>query len=245
MNYVICPIIHGVQLKEINDDFAKKFVDGIKSYLTDSEKNYFIPLAYNWSHTTNPRQLEMYHKVESGLRHQKLRKLKHTAGSDVTWTFRSKKGSGSFYDDFVFTLDSLLDSSKKSYAKSKIMLIGHSQGSQLAFNYIWDTNYHVQGLAFMGSPFTMNSGAFDDWGDIPKGLDGFWLNFYNRRDFISSKIQDCHPRESIAKTVEDYEVPLGWNPLNWTIAGSHTLYWKSDFVHQMIADRIRKLIKTK
>lgn len=251
MNYVLMPIAHGVELKNINSDYATPLIDGIRKNLTEQEKNYLIPLPYNYTASTNARQILMFMATDYGLGNQELRKLKHTIGSDVTWSFiLAKDGKECFYTDFVQGIKNLLNKGVTDYNAARIMCVGHSQGTQLFYSYFFDSDFEIDCFASLGSPISMNSGAWPDFGRVPKNLK-CWLNFYNDMDFVSSKLQGAHLSKEIADFVVDYKVPLGWNPIYHIpfmkmqlLAGllAHIMYWKSDYVAKILAEKVKELI---
>lgn len=248
--YVLLPTAHGVEFKQIQQDYAKPLIDRIKSYLTDEEKNYLIPAPYNYTIKTDPRQVQMFEAVDKGLGNEELRRLKHTVGGDVTWSFIiAKDGKECFYTDFVKDLSLVINGYRKQYPKIKVLCIGHSQGTQLFYSFFFDYPNIIDGFISMGSPISMNSGAYPDWGKVPNNL-GKWINLYHWMDFVSSRLQGCHPSKAIADFVVDYQVPRGWNPLYYLPfrmligAGllSHISYWKSNFVAKIISDEVKRLI---
>lgn len=242
-NYVLVPIVHGVQLKEIGDDFAAKFVSGIMSYMTDEDRGYVVPMPINWSKYTNERQMLMYRAVEHDLGRQFLRKLKHTVGSDVTWSARAKPGTRCFMDKFDEILGGAVKEGLGKYPNPKLCVIGHSQGTQDSLCWIFDYPGMVDAFISMGSPISMNSGAFEDWGQFPKNLKR-WVNFFHYWDFISSRLGGSHLSASIREKVEDVQAPSGFNPLGWTLAGAHSSYWGSGFVQKRIADILTGLVNS-
>jgi hypothetical protein len=252
MNYILFPILHGVEVRPVKSDYAGPLIEGVCKYLTEEERGYFIPLPYNYSVKTDPRQLQMFNAVEEGLGNRELRRLKNVVGSDVTWSFILAKNGGScFYTQVVEDLKNILTEAINKYPLSKIVCCGHSQGTQLLYSFFFDASINIEGFISMGSPISMNSGAYPDWGKKPPL--NWWMNFYNDMDFISSKMERVHPSKAIADLVKDFKVPLGWNPLYHlpqsifkiqAVAGllAHIMYWESDFVHQKIAGKISSLI---
>ena len=258
-NYVLLPIAHGVELKQIQADYAEPLIDLIRSYLSDDEKNYLVPLPYNYTLKTHDRQLEMFNSVEAGLGNKELRRLKHTVGSDVTWSFITAKDSGDcFYRDFSNDMTNLIGNARVKYNGPKILCLGHSQGTQLFYSFFFDYHKIIDCFISLGSPISMNSGAYPDFGKVPSNLSS-WINFYHDKDFISSRLQGVHPAKAVADFVVDYEVPKGWNPIYYipdNIMGfnsfilsslfnsfkAHTAYWKSKFVAKKIADKVKELM---
>lgn len=242
MKQIIFPVLHGVQTKVLSDHFADEFIEGVKSYLSEEEKEYLIPLPYNWTHTTQHRQMQIYNAVESNLWNQKLRKLKHTLLANVAWYNRTKSGTG-FFNTIHKELDELIEKKLQIYPDANIVIFGHSLGSQMAFNFCWETRIKkIDGIFLAGSPFAMYSGMFSDWGRVPANLSKFIVNFYNKMDFLSSRIQGVHPSKEIADFAKDYEVPLGWKPNYWLTLDSHGIYWKSKFVWKIVAEYLKDSI---
>lgn len=255
MNYVLLPIAHGVEVSKIPEDYARPLLERVTKLLTDDEKSYLIPLPYNYTIRTNECQNKIYQAVEQGLGNQELRRLKHTVGSDVTWSFIvAKNEAPCFYTDFVKDMTIFIDEAKSKYPDAKKLCVGHSQGTQLFYSFFFDYKEAVDGFISMGSPISMNSGAYPDFGKVPANLKS-WINLYNDMDFVSSRLQGFHPSKAISDFVIDYEVPLGWNPIFHLpksmfkiqlVAGllAHVMYWKSDFVAKIIAKKIQELMHT-
>jgi hypothetical protein len=251
MNYVIFPILHGVQDKAISNDYADNFISNIKENLSGIEKNYLVADPINWSKTSQYKQMEVFKQVEKGLWNQKLRQMKHTLGSDALWYARTRTKEG-FFNDIHRQIDqSIAEKLYRAGKGARICLFGHSLGSQIVYNHCFESGIDiaVDGIFLAGSPFTAYSGMFENWGNIPPNLKGFAVNFFNKFDFISSRIAKVHPSKEIADRFEDYEVPVGWlNPLNYLkIIGAlrnHTCYWESKFVAKIVAEYLKKLINS-
>lgn len=257
MNYVLWPIAHGVEFDVIQQDYAAPLIESVRANLSDEEKNYLVPLPYNYTLRTNQRQLQMFNAVEAGLGNQELRRLKHTVGSDVTWSFIiAKQDRPCFAQEFVQDVCAIISNGLNTYGKnSKILCAGHSQGSQNFYSFFFEYSGVIDCFVSLGSPISMNSGAWDDWGMVPPNLKS-WINFYHDLDFVSSRIQGVHPSKAIADFAVDYKIPNGLNPLFWfphfKIAGmdsrifaglkAHISYWKSQFVAKIIAEKVSQLI---
>lgn len=232
------------------------FIEKVRSHLTEQERDYLIPIPINYSKDMNKRQIEAFEATDRGLDNEKLRLLKHTVGGDVAWSLIQAKGDApSFFKSFNYDLATILADKKNIYKEAAIICVGHSQGSQLLYSFFFEYFGKIDGFISMGSPISLYSGAWPDWGRVPENL-GFWDNYYHTSDFISSRLE-THPSESIRNMVNDFEVPKGFNPLyhfpskidlfgfqmRWTklIAGlmAHTCYWTNDFVCATIAQRLK------
>jgi hypothetical protein len=216
--------------------YARPLIEGIRDYIPEERLHQFAFIPYDWESLVRDRQLSIYRAVEDGLHRKALRKLKHTMGSDVIWCGRAKNPSAKdFLVQMFNSIDGEIEELARGFPDFKVYAIGHSQGSQNLLEYCFDSRFKVSGLFTLGSIITARSGAYADWGHLPDGLE-FWHNFYNKWDFVSSRIQSVHPSKQIAEFVVDHEVPLGLNPMNYTLLGAHCMYWKSSFVHKAIAE---------
>ncbi len=256
MNFVILPIAHGVELKQIGKDYASPLIDKVNALLDAGERRCALWLPYNYTVSTNPRQLAMFEATDKGLGNETLRLLKHTVGSDVTWSFIvSKDGKECFYADFVKDLAAMIEEKRDGMENRKVLCIGHSQGTQLFYSFFFDYGKTVDGFISMGSPISMNSGAYVGGGKLAKNLRS-WDNVYHWMDFISSRMQGCPEpfSQEIAGFVKDHEVKAAWWKLLYKLpkgfckfmlaAGlkSHVSYWEEDFVAELIAAKIKELI---
>ena len=136
--------------------------------------------------------------------------------------------------DFIFDLTKLLmETATKARKGSKIVFIGHSLGSVVAFGASWDVKTDC--LITLGSPFLYFSIRFKDFGEMNPNLPQFH-NFWRSRDPVSTIIS----RSPKFRMVHDYEVK-SWNPLDQLMLRSHSLYWRSNFVHSKIAAILKTL----
>jgi hypothetical protein len=163
-------------------------------------------------------------------------------------------------DDSVRTLGgrSADDQDDSDYAP--LTVIGHSLGSVIASDYIWDHTrgaaepYHLsdyrlslKNLVQLGSPMALyalrnNPGAdkktLADSLDSPIQVDpdgGLWLNMYDRQDPVAFPLR---PIKSYADVgVIDCTVQSGNWLTSWNLA-SHNEYWNSPDVARFIAHKL-------
>lgn len=238
---IYCIVVHGVEDKEISDNFAVGFINGIQENLK-SDKVFFS--SYNWSHLVHDRQMQAFEAMSKGLGWEKFRKLKHTIGSDLLWYNRTKSSkSGDMFRKIHDGLDCKINDMIFAHGSPepfKIVLIGHSLGSQICLGHCFESVHkNIIGLISMGSPIGMYSGMFDDWGHLPdclKNIGTFWMNFWNKYDVVSSPLEN-HPSEEIGLFVEDRRVET-WNPLNCAMLRAHSVYWDHSGVHKAIAAKL-------
>jgi predicted alpha/beta hydrolase len=143
----------------------------VAGFLTEQERRAFLPLPFNWSSRTKERQLQGFAAVERGLPQNKLRRLKHTLGSDVVWYNRTRTDKSGFFATMRRDLDARLATALEFHAGSPFVIFGHSLGSQIACNCCLATALaSVSGAFFAGSPFGMYPGMYSDWGRLPPKL---------------------------------------------------------------------------
>lgn len=136
--------------------------------------------------------------------------------------------------DFIYDLTTLLSGKMdKTREGSKVVVTGHSLGSIVGYGITW--GIHTDCLITMGSPFLYFSIRYKDFGDMNPNLRQFH-NFWRSRDPVSTIIS----RSPKFKCVHDYEVK-SFNPRYWFMFQSHSIYWKSKFVHKKIASILRNL----
>lgn len=136
--------------------------------------------------------------------------------------------------DFIFDVNKLIMAEfATARPGTKIVVIGHSLGSAIAYNASWAV--HMDCLITMGAPHNYFSIRYKDFGEMNPDLPQFH-NFWRSRDPVSTIIS----RNPNFKMVHDYEVS-SFNPLNQFMLRSHSLYWQSDFVHSKIASILQSL----
>jgi pimeloyl-ACP methyl ester carboxylesterase len=141
-----------------------------------------------------------------------------------------------------------------------LTIIGHSLGSVIASDYVWDHtrsasqphllashNLALINFIAMGSPMAMyalRNNAYGGQESIRESLDspiqvdpdhGLWLNLYDRQDAIAFPLE---PIESYQEAgVIDCTVQAGTWLTNWNLA-SHVGYWQSVDAARLIAGKL-------
>ena len=143
---------------------------------------------------------------------------------------------------------------------SQLTLIGHSLGSVIASDYVWDHSrgaaepHHLPGydlslknVVLFGSPMALyalrnnpnaNKKALAESLDCPIRVDpdgGLWLNMYDRQDPIAFPLRPIHSYAEIG--VVDCAVQSGNWLTSWNIA-SHNEYWNSDDAARIIGQKL-------
>jgi hypothetical protein len=144
--------------------------------------------------------------------------------------------------------------------KTPLVIIGHSLGTVLLFDYIWQQQMKSEGSPFeraetlaglitLGSPLALWTLRYPDFGKpvqfpgkaLPDSMvkRAKWLNIYGQNDVIAYPLKSIN--ETWDKTVtEDKAIRVGgimrsWNPL------SHTGYWKNKTLHHLCGSFLASL----
>lgn len=240
MKTIIFVVSHGIETKLSTPNYCPDFIEGIEKELGPDVR--FIPHLFNWDVLVRDREDKTYEMVKH-LGHGLLRKLICSLGCDILWYSASQQivSFGSVFADIHQKLKGEIRDIVMLYPDAKIVLCGHSWGSQIVLDFCFmaepEIRQRIVGLVTMGSPILYKSGQYDDWGHPPTGLK-FWLNFFNPLDPVSTEISK---NENFKSAVEDVEVK-SWNPLVWlrvpfifSIVTAHTYYWKAGVVRKRIA----------
>lgn len=141
--------------------------------------------------------------------------------------------------------------------ETPLVLIGHSLGSVIMFNYIWDqqmaeassfiAGHSLAGFVTLGSPLALWTLRYPGFGrpirfpgqSLADTLSGHakWINIFDRDDIIAYPLKSINKafNETVA---EDIEINVGsmltsWNPL------SHDGYFDSASVHKEVAQLLK------
>lgn len=167
-------------------------------------------------------------------------KLVSSFGDPSTIYFNKKE-----YDYVMSKVkDQFINAQKYVGNKGHIVLIGHSLGSIIASNYLWDANKagikytNLKLMITTGSPlFVFISGKdVDDIKPIRKQSFRFkWINFYNSRDPLSSEYENFSPEYK--DLVEDVKIKGG------LYFFAHGKYKSSKKCYKRIAKEIQYLLE--
>ena len=143
-------------------------------------------------------------------------------------------------------------------AHEPLTFIGHSLGSVIASDYVWDQTHgqthHLEkhgfelvNMVLLGSPmalYSLRGNAGGGAESIRESLsapvqidpaDGWWLNLYDRQDPLACPLE---PIEAYQRAgVIDCAVSAGTWLTGWN-AGSHTGYWRSHRVASVIGYKL-------
>lgn len=276
-------VIHGIG--RASPEFADKsnpgkFTGGIARKLRsqvaellgeDGEASRLEIEAVYWAPVLQDLQDELWKRLEIGnlsnpfgLREFIFHSLADSIGYQITPSDRE------IYDQvhqrIANTLKALAESAGP---KAPLCIIGHSLGSAIASNYIWDLqNEHThievgntpleQGetlalfytlgsqIAFwrlrhanFGTPVTIPSPKLSK--HYPN-LVGEWINFYDKNDVLGFPIKATNDKYKLA-VKEDREVNAGPPITSWTPL-SHNGYWTDNEVTKPIAETLAGMLRS-
>lgn len=143
-----------------------------------------------------------------------------------------------------------------------LVVIAHSLGSVISFDYLWHHQRHGEDTAFscgdtlagfitLGSPLALWASRYQNFGhpfDFPgkrlnkeQGKHAKWLNLYDKDDVIAYPLKGLNQAYDQVVSA-DIAVNVGnpltsWNPL------SHDGYWQDKDTHRIIAEFLATLSK--
>ncbi|AFZ22669.1 hypothetical protein Cylst_0306 [Cylindrospermum stagnale PCC 7417] len=277
-------IIHG--LGTANPEFANeknpdKFVSGIAQQLKsrfsalmgekleDADSKLKIKPVY-WAPVLQDIQDELGKRLSLdslnnffGLREFVFHSLADSIGYQITPTKRNIYDA--VHQKFAETLTELAEDGGEKYP---LCVIGHSLGSVIASNYIWDLQNETANIEIGNTPlqkgetlslfYTLGSQIalwrlrYSDFGTpiavpsvelskhYPK-IKGEWLNFYDRDDILGYPVKNINDKyKAVVKA--DIEVNAGNALINFTPL-SHNGYWTDSEVIEPIAQGLVKTWK--
>lgn len=221
-------LLHGIT-KEIDRNYYDAFVEGIRKHLPIDTDILWHPVDYACILAKKENTIYSWMK---GMSWMKTRRFVCDFACDaLAYGYPMREAREG---DFIFDLHELIG---REYAKcrkgSKIVIVGHSLGSVISYGLTWE--FKTDCLITMGSPFLYFSVRYRDFGDMNSMLPQFH-NFWRGRDPVSTIISRSHK----FKCVHDYEVK-SINPRYLFMLQSHSIYWRSKFVHKKIASILKAL----
>ena len=161
-------------------------------------------------------------------------------------------------EDCVRQLSEASLTERDSSGYAPLTVIGHSLGSVVASDFVWDrtrgTGYRLPTYSLaltnfvaMGSPmalYTLRNNPFGQRESIREALDspilvdpvgGLWLNLYDRQDAIAFPLEPIESYKEIG--VIDRPISVGNWLTGWSLL-SHVGYWRSEEVARHIARKL-------
>jgi hypothetical protein len=284
-NKIAVAVIHGIgkaspEFK--NKDNPEKFAGGIarklksqvSELLGEDEQQIDSKLeieAIYWAPILQDLEDELSRRLELkklsnpwGLRDFIIHSLADSIGYQITPKHRE------IYDQVHEVIaETLKELAQKAGRKAPLCIIGHSLGSVITSNYIWDLQNEVMQIQVGNTPleqgetlalyYTLGSQIalwrlrYTDFGTpitIPSpklsnhypNLEGEWVNFYDRDDVLGFPVKAINDKYKAA-VKEDVEVNSGNILTNWT-PFSHNGYWTDDEVTKPIAMALASMWKS-
>lgn len=160
------------------------------------------------------------------------------------------------YDDFNELHKEI--QSRQNDERAFVTVVAHSLGSVIASDLIYDMFNKLNGKDWppqaclanfftFGSPlalYMLREGVDENNFSSPitmQDQEGLWINIYDRQDILGYPLKNLNGKDGAYDhaVFADLEITAGqwWNPWHWLIGLtplSHVLYWKDDFVAEMI-----------
>lgn len=222
-------LVHGIG-KAIKSDYYNEFVDSIRRKLPlDIDVSFH---AINYSEPLDSKEAIIFGWMK-GLNYQDLRSFGCFFVGDVLAYAPPEgvPGPGDFYYDVNKQLADKFAEIKAKYPESKKVIIAHSLGTQISFSFAFKEE--LDHLFVCGSPLLYFSVRFKEFGSYPPKLKGM-TNFYNVNDPVATVV-GRNPKLAACKDIR----VKSWNPRYLLPLQAHSHYFKSDQVHQGIADVLK------
>ena len=152
------------------------------------------------------------------------------------------KSEPKIYDDVMSTIkESLISVRSKIEPFAPIFILGHSLGSVLLSNFLWDMqkagvyDKQIQGIFTTGNPSYIFLSGVKNIRPIEKiSSFFFWVNFWNQKDLLSSPLAPLS--YAYSEIVTDIRVKKGW-PIF-----AHGKYDGDKHVYKVIAKKIGEFL---
>lgn len=164
--------------------------DNLREEISNSGDVLFHPIKYYSK--IQSRQYDLMDRMPKFGWLKKIReKLVNAFGDSATI-----KGNGESYREVMAIFrKNLIDVRGKIEPSAPIFILGHSLGSVLLSNFIWDMQQvgildaQIKGIFTTGNPSYIFNSGLERIVPIQKThKDFFWLNFWNKKDVISSPL---------------------------------------------------------
>lgn len=267
-------IVHGIgsQKKTFADSFIKELQKWIKKKRGCDPKDItFRPV--HWSPVLDGKEKALWKNLKKGneLDWVKMRKfLIYSFGDAIAYNQRPRKETepNKIYLGIHEKLHEQLVKLKEEDFNNQdkpVVLIGHSLGSHIISNYIWDRQHGYDPELFGDTPFEKLdtlTGIITFGSNIPlftlalqevepikitppllnENLEKVkWLNYYDSDDILGFPLKNLS--DSYEEAVhKDIQINVGNVFVSWSPA-SHTKYWKDDSFTKPVAKFLCDILK--
>lgn len=178
-----------------------------------------------WWGPVQSMQDDLYRLVQKDLPYPRLRRwFTGSVGDAIAYSDGSPT-----YNHIHETIHRCKKRIEEEVGCSPQMILGHSLGSVIASDYIWDNQPEIKSLVTLGSPIAAWASRFENFGEpvqVPN-----WLNIYHRMDILSSPLSTIGGKY---KYIQDAAARIfRVTPF------VHTEYWGSNHVAKLLAEAIR------
>jgi len=241
-------IVHGTNKQD--PEFADKFQDSVKDYLkkkigTSYDDNPVIFKSVWWYPQTGKDVAELCDILGDNREYSSIdtrKKLVNFMGAALAYQSNSTAHALILAD-----VDRAIDLVKAQYPGRDLELtyIGHSLGSVIITDYIWD-NRLKQDVTQPTNIFTLGSPLalwLLKWGSVttatpvkPDATNGAWINIIGENDLVAYPLKGIN--EAFKVTVDmDYVAEIG-NFFARQTTFSHSYYWTDDNAIKPIAEKL-------
>lgn len=272
-------IIHGMGNQ--NRDFADKFIKEIKTAYENTEEGnyrstdiYFKPVF--WADVLNDEERKMWKNLNlDNLDFRDFRKfIVNYLGDAIAYQkmydlkkAKIRKDISVYYKVQTIISDCLKDIDKNTVSGSPLVMIGHSLGTVMLMNYIFDSQKsavrkklnewedkcdtdNLAGLFLCGSPFALWSLRKKDFGEpikfpgrsisVQMKKRSKWYNIYDPDDILAYPLKNLNTSYKSISYLEDKVIETD-GLLTGGTPLSHSAYFKTDAVVSLAAEFLRTL----
>jgi hypothetical protein len=258
-------IIHGVGSQE--DCFAQPMIDHLKEKLSESDRTKICWKPVWWAHLLDRKEdillRELFPEGDSNSWFDwfKLRAfVMNYVGDLIAYRYLPNISDPTKERNEIYEViheivhDSIVEIKNELRSEdTPIIVMAHSLGSVIMFDYIRDRQNHLDedtyghtplegmetlaGFITFGSPYTLFTLANKPVLSInfPLGKKAKWLNFYDEDDVLGWPLKDLPVCKHC--TIEDKPISVGWNPR------CHNEYWTNDNFTKPVAKYISDILK--
>ncbi len=265
-------VVHGMG-KQKNEHFARKMIAEVNRRIKSRglDPDDIAWRAGFWANVIQPHEDQLWQALSQGgdLDCARIRKFVINNLGDAVAYQREPGSTPDVYQQIHAAIQGHIVALREMVGDRDVPLIvmGHSLGSFILSNYIWDQQHPnrrtilgntafervktLAGLFTFGSNIALFSLALPRYVGItfppseladPLRSTARWINFYDPQDVLGYPIKPLCPEFQGNRQIEDRAVDVGsiltsWNPL------SHEGYWTDNNFTEPVADQIAQVLR--
>lgn len=265
-------VVHGMGTQK-DEHFADDMIDEVNQKVKDigSDPNDIAWRPGFWASVTQPHENKLWDALSKGgnLDCTKIRKFVINNLGDAVAYQREPGSSSDVYQQIHAVIHGHLVELRHIAGDKDVPLIvmGHSLGSYIMSNYIWDQNQNTQaaisgttpfermetlaGFITFGSNIALFSLALPTYEGIrfppdtlaePLRSAAQWNNYYDPEDVLGYPIKPLCPDYQNNPQIEDHLIEVGNIFTSWNLL-SHEGYWTDDDFTEPVGDQIAHLLR--